>query len=77
MDWWIFTELLLLIFFCSYLVLFFSSPSVPISIKITSILTWTLNFGLVLFVPSDIFQVLSTFGPQTKTVAGSMILVNP
>ena len=66
MDWWIFTEFLVLVGICSYLVLYFAAPNVSAAIKLTSILTWTLNFGLVLYVPSDIFDVLSIFGPDTK-----------
>lgn len=61
---------------CVYLVYYFAAPNVPFSIKFAAILTWILNFGLVLYVPSDIFEVLSTYGPDTKEVTTAMVYTN-
>ena len=73
MDLWSVIGFLALVFLCSYLVLYYASPHVSLAVKVTSILTWVLNFGLVLLVPSDIFMVLDSFGPHTKEVTPQML----
>lgn len=57
-TWCCFLVLLLL---CGWLVQTYAAPSVSFSVKITSILTWVLNFGLVLLVPEDLYYTLTHF----------------
>lgn len=48
------------------LVLVYAAPSVSWYVKITSILTWILNFGLALLVPEDTYWTL--LRPNEKTI---------
>jgi hypothetical protein len=41
---------------------YYSAPSVSFYVKITSVLTWVLNFGLALLVPEDLYYTLTHFG---------------
>ena len=66
MDLWSFLEFILLLVVCAYLVNYYASPNVSLIVKVTSVLTWLFNFGLVLLVPWDILMVQKTFGRETK-----------
>jgi hypothetical protein len=59
----LFTEvvLLILLLMCWYLVQFYSAPSVSLIVRVTSVLTWVLNFGLALIVPEDLYYILNHF----------------
>lgn len=48
----------LLIIICAYLVNYYSSKEVSTHVKVWSVITWVLNFGLALLVPEDVFQTL-------------------
>ena len=50
---------------CLYLLHYFASRDVSLSVKITSLITWILNFGLALLVPEDIFLTLQRSQGQT------------
>jgi hypothetical protein len=43
---------------CIYLVNQYASKEVSISVKVWSVITWVLNFGLALLVPQDVFMTL-------------------
>jgi hypothetical protein len=43
---------------CIYLVNYYSGKDVSIHVKIWSVITWVLNFGLALLVPEDVYQTL-------------------
>jgi hypothetical protein len=51
-----------LLVMCCLLVHYYSAPSVSFYVKITSVLTWVLNFGLALLVPEDLYYTLTHFG---------------
>ena len=57
-TWCCFVVLLIL---CCWLVQWFAAPEVSFYVKITSVLTWVLNFGLVLLVPEDLYYTLNHF----------------
>ena len=61
MDVFTWLSLLILFLICCYLVQYFSAPSVSFQVKVTSVLTWVLNFGLVLLVPEDLYYTLTHF----------------
>jgi len=48
----------LLITICVYLVNYYSSKQVSMHVKVWSVITWVLNFGLALLVPEDVYQTL-------------------
>ena len=43
---------------CVYLVNYYSSKEVSMHVKVWSVITWVLNFGLALLVPEDVYQTL-------------------
>jgi hypothetical protein len=45
---------------CGYLVIYFASKEVSLHVKVWSLITWVLNFGLALLVPEDVYQSLQT-----------------
>ena len=51
-------EFLALALLCAYLIHYYSGPSVSIHIKIWSLLTWVMNFGMALLVPVDLYETL-------------------
>lgn len=57
-TWVCFAVLTLL---CCWLVQWYAAPSVSCYVKVTSVATWVLNFGLVLLVPEDLYYTLTHF----------------
>jgi hypothetical protein len=43
---------------CLYLVNYYSSREVSLHVKVWSVITWVLNFGLALLVPEDVYFTL-------------------
>jgi len=43
---------------CTYLVMYYSGKQVSMHVKVWSVITWVLNFGLALLVPEDVYQTL-------------------
>ena len=48
----------ILIGVCLYLVNYYASREVSTHVKVWSVVTWVLNFGLALLVPEDVYQTL-------------------
>lgn len=61
MDLFTWVVLGILLLMCWYLVQYYSAPSVSFVVRITSVLTWVLNFGLALIVPEDLYYTLNHF----------------
>ncbi len=49
---------LILTALCIYLVNYYASKDVSMHVKVWSVITWVLNFGLALLVPEDVFLTL-------------------
>ena len=47
-----------LVVVCVYLVNYYASKDVSMHVKVWSVVTWVLNFGLALLVPEDVYQTL-------------------
>ena len=52
-------SLILVILICVYLVNYYASRDVSFRIKLWSVITWVLNFGLALLVPDDVYATLN------------------
>ena len=55
----------LLVMICLYLLLHYASKEVSIHIRIWSLITWVLNFGLALLIPQDVYLTLNQ-SPSTN-----------
>jgi hypothetical protein len=49
----------ILTMFCVYLVNYYANKEVSLHVKVWSVITWVLNFGLALLVPEDVFVTLN------------------
>lgn len=67
----------ILVMVCLYLINYYASKEVSMHVKVWSVITWTLNFGLALLVPQDVFQTLQgkQKDPENKSIGFQYLLL--